>query len=141
MAINHRSLIRRKRSRSGATLVEFALIAPILFVFFVSCIEFSRINMIRNSMSSAAYEGARKGIIPGSTSAQVEATARASLSATGIVPESVVVTPTIITQTTPTVTVTITVLGSNNLWIAPMFTKGISITKSSTLSREKTTSN
>ena len=133
--------LRKRPRRSGAALVEFALVAPILFLFFVACIEFSRVNMIRNSISIAAYEGARKGIIPGSTSAQVEATARASLSATGIVPETVVVTPAVITQTTPTVTVSITVLGSKNLWISPMFTKGISLTKSSSLSREKTTGN
>jgi len=126
--------------RRGAALVEFALMAPIMFMFFIACIEFSRANMLRNSMSIAAYEGARKGIIPGSTAAQVEATARASLASAGIVPESVVVNPAVLTQTTPVVTVTITALGSKNLWISPMFTKGMKLTKSSSLSREKTTS-
>lgn len=134
---------RRKlpTSRLGAVLVEFALIAPILFVFFVACIEFSRVNMIRNSVATAAYEGARRGIIPGSTAPQAQAAARASLSAAGIIPESVVITPAELTPATPLVTVTITVQGSKNLWISPLFTKGISITKASTLSRERTTAN
>ncbi|MGC4005534.1 MAG: pilus assembly protein [Pirellulales bacterium] len=136
------SSARRNRKRRplqrGAALVEFALVAPILFMFFMACIEFSRINMIRNSIAISAYEGARRGIIPGATAAQAEATARASLAATGITPQSVTVSPATLTTSTEVVTVTVTAAGANNLWISPLFSGGMVLTKSASLSREKT---
>ena len=59
-----------QRRRAAAT-VEFALVAPLLFLTFFAAVEFSRANMVRHTVDIAAYEGARQGIIPGATADDV----------------------------------------------------------------------
>ena len=64
--------------RTAAVVVEFAICAPILFLFFFASLEFSRVNMIRQSVENAVYEGARRGIVPGATAANCRAWPRPS---------------------------------------------------------------
>ncbi|HIK92418.1 MAG TPA: pilus assembly protein [Planctomycetes bacterium] len=52
-------------SRHGATIVEFALVAPIFFILLFGGIEFATLSTIRATSHNAAYEGARKLVIPG----------------------------------------------------------------------------
>lgn len=47
------------RSESGASMVEFALIAPILFMFLFGIIDFGRALFQYNNLTNAAREGAR----------------------------------------------------------------------------------
>ena len=47
------------RTRRGATTVEFAIVAPVFFLFLLASIEFSRLNIIRHTADNAAYEAAR----------------------------------------------------------------------------------
>ena len=74
MKTNRSSL---RRTRTAAVVVEFAICAPILFLFFFASLEFSRVNMIRQSVENAVYEGARRGIVPGATAANCRASAQA----------------------------------------------------------------
>src|SRR3989304_7544629 len=77
---------RRRRTRAAAVVVEFAICAPILFLFFFASLEFSRVNMIRQSVENAVYEGARRGIVPGATADNCRASALTvlnSISASG----------------------------------------------------------
>ncbi|QDT06667.1 TadE-like protein [Rubripirellula lacrimiformis] len=68
--------IRRRRrcgqSRLGASAVEFAIIANILLLIILTCMEFARMNMVRNLAQDAAYYAARHAIVPGATSAEAE---------------------------------------------------------------------
>ena len=48
-------------------MVEFAIIANLLFVLVLTCIEFARMNMVRNLAQDAAYFAARQTIVPGAT--------------------------------------------------------------------------
>src|SRR3989304_687459 len=78
--------IRGSQSRSGVVVVEFAICAPLLFMFFFASLEFSRVNMIRQSIENAVYEGARRGIVPGATADNCRASALTvlnSISASG----------------------------------------------------------
>ena len=50
--------------RRGAVAVEFAITVPFLFLILFGSIEFSRANMLRQTVSQAAYEAARRGDIP-----------------------------------------------------------------------------
>jgi len=78
--------VKRFQARAGAVVTEFAICAPLLFFFFFASLEFSRVNMIRQSVENAVYEGARRGIVPGATAANCQASAQAvlnSISATG----------------------------------------------------------
>tara|TARA_R110002111_G_C5819473_1_gene356899 strand:- start:50 stop:433 length:384 start_codon:yes stop_codon:yes gene_type:complete len=56
----------------GASTVEFAIIANVLFLLIMTCIEFGRLNMVRNLAQDAAYYAARQAVVPGATSAEAE---------------------------------------------------------------------
>ena len=53
--------------RRGAAAVEFAICANIFFVLIFTCMEFARMNMIRNLAQDAAYFAARQAMVPGAT--------------------------------------------------------------------------
>lgn len=59
--------MRRGRSR-GQALVEFALVAPFLFILLLSVIEFARFIYYSETLNSAVREGARFAIVHGSES-------------------------------------------------------------------------
>ena len=61
-----------RRRRLGATVVEFAIVAPLLFLFIFAMIEFGRMVMVEQILTNAAREGARRGILEQSTRAEVE---------------------------------------------------------------------
>lgn len=53
--------------RCGAATVEFAIVANIMFVMVLTCIELARLNMVRNMAQDAAYFAARQAVVPGAT--------------------------------------------------------------------------
>ncbi len=123
--------------RSGATAVEFAITAPVFFLLLCGAFEFSRVNMIRHSIHNAAYEGSRRGIVPGASVDDVETTTAAVLGTVGTNGAVVTVTPSVIEHDTPEVTVDIQVPVGSNGWIAPIFFAGQSLECSCTLAREE----
>jgi len=131
-----RCLANSRDARSGATLVEFALVAPILFVFMCTCFEFGRMTMMRASIANAAYEGARRASVPGSTASQASQAAVSVLSASGISSSTVTVNPTVFDASTRDVTVTVAVRYADNAWISAMFVGNATLQRSCTMSRE-----
>ena len=121
--MNAHSRPRRKtrvvRTRSAAVVVEFAICAPILFMFFFASLEFSRVNMIRQSVENAVYEGARRGIVPGATAADCRNSAQAVLNSISARDATISVTPMVITNDTSEVTVAVTVPVNKNSWVIP----------------------
>ncbi len=77
---------RLRKNESGQTLVEFALIASLLFLILFGIIEFGRIFHAYLVVTSAAREGARKAAVTGDSAAIANAiqAAIASLSATAV---------------------------------------------------------
>ena len=63
----------KRRNRKGATAVEFALIAPAIFLLVMGLMEWARFEMIRQVSSTAAFSAARVGTLPGATTSDVEA--------------------------------------------------------------------
>ena len=63
---------RRKLARRGTSAVEFALVAPIFFLFLMGTIEFGRVMMVQNVLINAAREGCRAAIIQGATASSVQ---------------------------------------------------------------------
>ena len=61
-----------RRNRKGATAVEFALIAPAIFLLVMGLMEWARFEMIRQVSSTAAFSAARVGTLPGATTSDVE---------------------------------------------------------------------
>lgn len=123
-------------NRDGATVVEFAVTAPILFLLLFGCWEVSRANMLRNLARSAAYEGARKGITPGATADEVRDNAQALLDAVGVRGASIAVTPATITKNTTTVAVDISIPINSNTYVVPFFFRDKQMQSSCVMTRE-----
>lgn len=128
---------RRPRNRRGATTVEFALCAPILFLFTFASFEFSRVNSLRQSAENAAYEGCRRGIVPGATTDDVRASAQLVLDSVLANNATVAVTPSVITADTVEIGVDITIPLDDNAWVIPKFFDGRDVAASLTLARER----
>jgi Flp pilus assembly protein TadG len=125
-------------NRAGTTTVEFALTFPLLILLLFGAVELSHANMVLNATEAAAYEGARRGIIPGAESSTCINAAQLTLDIAGIRNSSIEVTPSdLLTSDAPTVRVTIDVPYASNTIVAPLFTRDLRIIRSCELTRER----
>lgn len=62
----------RRRTQRGQSLVEFALVAPLLLLVILGTIEFSFLYQSTNTVNFAAREGARVGAVLGPTDAAAD---------------------------------------------------------------------
>jgi len=76
-------LFRPLRSGRGQSMVEFALILPMLILLVMGVIDFARAFNVMQVVTNAAREGARVGIIPSSTNGDVTGTVTTYLSSAG----------------------------------------------------------
>ena len=60
-----------RKKRRGAAAVEFAVVAPLFFLMIFGMIEFGRMIMVQQLLTNASREGARLGVLDGSTMADV----------------------------------------------------------------------
>jgi len=127
----------RRSSRRGATVVEFALVAPIFFLFLLTSFEFGWLNVMRHTADNAAYEAARNAMVPGATAAEAVAKANSILKIVGARDAKVTVTPSVLTTSTKEVTVAVDLPMNRNALIVPHFTKDRTLHSSSTLRTER----
>lgn len=99
----------KRRNRRGATAVEFAVIAPIFFLVIFGGIEFASVHITQCAMENAAFEGARRGIVPGAKASTCKAAAEALMDGAGLNEFSVTVNPATITPLTESVRVSVSV--------------------------------
>lgn len=125
------------RSRRGIVTVEFAITAPIFFLFLLAAFEFGWLNVMRHSADNAAYEAARTVIVPGASAAEATAKANKILSAVGAKGAKINITPNNITNATTEVTVAIDVPMSSNGLLTPRFTGKTVLHSESTLKTER----
>lgn len=125
------------KQRRGVTSVEFAVVAPILFLFVFSAIEFNRMNMIRHTANNAAYEAARRSMVPGGTSGEATDFANRMLATLGIKNSTVAISPDPIEESTALVNVTVSVPLNENAWFS-RFGRDKTIVSSCTLMTERT---
>ncbi len=126
-----------KTNRTGATIVEFAIVAPIFFVLLLAGIEFATLGTIRSTAHNAAYEGARKLVIPGANPNDGIDEATRILGIVGVDKLTVTTDPTTIDDTTQEITLNISIPYDDNAVFVPYFTGGITITSSVTLKTER----
>jgi Flp pilus assembly protein TadG len=136
IAIIQAGWTRFRADRNGAIVVEFALTAPILFLFLFAGLEFGRYNMISQTVNNAAFEAARHCIVPGATAADGQTAGMNVLTYTGIKGGTVSISPNPILNTTTQVTATVSVPRSQNLWFTPMFTGTGTATKTYTMTTD-----
>src|SRR5687768_16093542 len=124
-------------TRCGAAAVEFALTAPIFFLFLLAAFEFGWLNVIRHTAENAAYEAARHAMVPGATVAEARTKANRLLRIVGARGARVTVTPNPLTTESEQVTVAVDIPMRRNGLIVPRFTKRTTISASSTLRTER----
>jgi Flp pilus assembly protein TadG len=128
---------RRRQTRRGATVVEFAIVAPVFFLFLLAAFEFGWFNVMRHTADNAAYEAARHAMVPGATAAEARDKANSILNIVGTRGANVRVTPAIVTPDTEEITVTIDVPMNRNALILPRFMRNKTIRAASTLRTER----
>ena len=69
--------------RRGATAVEFAIVAQVLFACVFAAFEFSRLHVMRNMAQDAAYLTARNSMVPGASDSEAKAHAEELLAMVG----------------------------------------------------------
>lgn len=133
--IPHRQ--RHREQRSGTTITEFAVVAPIFFLVLFASFEFIRINTIRNAANNVAYAMARQAMVPGANAADIEANNQDILTVLNVQGHTVTFTPPVIGPDTDRVTVEIRIPLGQNGWIAPKFTGNRDLVAGSTLFTER----
>jgi len=116
---------RSCRQRRGAAAVEFAFVAPVFFILVFGMIEFGRMVMVQQVLTNASREGARKAVLDGSTTADVQNTVVTNMADANITIDNTNIT---INPTNPAtanygdpITVTVSVPFSQVSWLpAPM---------------------
>lgn len=125
------------RKRRGVSLVEFSLVLPVFLMILFGGFEFARICLVRNAANNAAYQAARRVMVPGATVADANAEVSRVMSVFGVNQYTVTVNPTPITLATDRVTVSIDIPANQCGWITPMFTNALVIHAGSTLFAER----
>ncbi len=118
-------------------MVEFSLVVPVFLMILFAGFEFSRICLVRNAAHNAAYQAARRVMVPGATVADAQAEATRLLSILGVNSFTLTVNPSPITLAADRVTVSINIPASQCGWITPRFTNSLTIRAGSTLIAER----
>ena len=126
---------RRRVRRRGAAVVEFALCVPVLFMCLAFLWEFSRAEMIRQTVATAAYEGARQAIVEGGSAADAQQMAQSVIDAVGTQNATITITPSTVTSATTQVQVTVSAPLNGNALVTPFFFKDFEISSEMTLRR------
>lgn len=120
------------KSRRGAVTVEFAVVVPLIFLLFLGGLELTSLNFARQSLGNAAYESARKVIIPGGTAQDGVKEGKQQMTIIGL-GNGVSVT---VSETAATVTSTVSVPARNVSWGLVRFSGGSVLRESCTLTKE-----
>ena len=128
---------RTRKSRRGATTVEFALTLPLFVLFLMASFEFGWMNVLRHTADNAAYEAARYAMVPGGTAAEAKARASSLLKIIGARDAVVTVSPATLSATTDEVTVSIDIPMKSNGLVVPKFTKKKTLHAEATMRTER----
>ena len=129
---------RRRWSRRGAAVTEFAVVAPVFFLMVVGFLEFGRALMVQQVLINASRVGARQAITTSATTSNVEDIVEdytAGVAVPGVViavsPDPAGANP------GDTITVTTSVAFSDVSWMAaPWFLGDTTLTASSQMRKE-----
>jgi Flp pilus assembly protein TadG len=126
-------------NRRGASAVEFAIVAPIFFLVVLGIIEFGRMSMVQQIITNAAREGARVGVLDGSTFNSVNTKVQQYLSASAIKGANVTVNPNPPSSAgfDQPVSVSVSISFSDVSWLpSPFFLKKTTLTANAVMRRE-----
>lgn len=130
----------RARDRKGAAVVEFAVIAPLFFLLILGIVEFGRAMMVKQVLTNASREGARRAVIESATIPEVEDLVQKYLAGASISGASVSVTPAALDTLGlgDPVSVQVSVPFNSVSWLpAPWFLGGNVLSEASTMRAER----
>lgn len=128
-----------RKDRRGAAAVEFAVVAPVFFLLVFGMIEYGRMVMVQQIITNASREGARIGVLDGSTSSDVTTAVQGYLTSAAIRGADVTVTPSPPSSAGYGAPVTVNVsVGFNQVsWLpSPMFLGGKTLSATTVMRRE-----
>jgi Flp pilus assembly protein TadG len=129
----------RSSRRRGASAVELAVVAPVFFVLVFGLIEFSRMVMCYQVLTSAAREAARVGAVPGTNSGDVTDRGNDVLAAGAVAGATISVVPAEVAGLDQGQTFTVTAQGNFGAlgWLpVPQWLGGRVLQSSVTMTRE-----
>jgi Flp pilus assembly protein TadG len=128
-----------RRNRRGAAAVEFAVVAPLFFLLVFGMIEFGRMVMVQQVITNASREGARRAVLDGTTTTDVNTAVDNYLSGAGVAGATVTVTPdppSLAGYGEP-VTVSVNIPFDEVSWLpTPMFLSGKEMSATTVMRRE-----
>ena len=130
----------RLRNRRGATLVEFAIVAPVLFLLILGMAEFGRMVMVQQILTNASREGARRAILEHAAASEVETFVGDYLTNTSVSGATVTVAPGTLTKIGfgDPVTITVAVPYAQVSWVpAPRFLGEVNLSGRSVMRAER----
>lgn len=128
----------RARRRDGVAAAEFAVCLPLVMVLLLGTLEASTTIFLKQSLSIAAYEGARVAITPGANASDVMAKGMSILQERRVVGGSVSISPTPL-DAVPERTwlkITVTAPAKGNSLVQGMFMSGHMLTGSASMMKE-----
>ena len=133
-----RNKAQASRARSGAAMIELALFLPVFFMITMATVETCRVLYLRQSLSIAAYECARLGIVPGMSRDALDAQSSVILHARNVKGAVLKTTPSNIDSLKygDTLAVTITVALDENALLGTWFYRGKSVSETTTIMAE-----
>ncbi len=128
-----------RKKRRGAAAVEFAVVAPIFLLLVFGMIEYGRMVMVQQVITNASREGARVGVLDGSTNMDVTGIVNQYLNSGSISGANITVTPTNPEDAMfgDPVTVTVDIPFSQVSWLpSPMYLGGTTLSATTVMRRE-----
>jgi hypothetical protein len=83
-ALNEQVVRRRRRSDSGAELIELAIVLPILLIVVAGIVDFGFLFRRYEAITNAAREGARVAILPNFNDVDVQERVKQYIDSTGL---------------------------------------------------------
>jgi Flp pilus assembly protein TadG len=77
------------KPRRGISALEFGIIGPVFLLFVLGIIEWGRVYMVQGQLTEAARQAVRRGVVEGTTTAQITSTAVNYLQNIGIAGDTV----------------------------------------------------
>jgi Flp pilus assembly protein TadG len=128
-----------RKKRRGASVVEFAIVAPVFFLLIFGMIEYGRMVMVQQVLTNATREGARRAVLDGATTNDIRNVVQEYLTNSSIGNATVSVSPDPPSSAGSGEPVTVTVsIGFDQVsWLpSPMFLGGKTMTAESVMRRE-----
>lgn len=132
-----------QRNRRGVAAAEFAVCLPVIVLIVLATIEACTMVFLKQSLSIAAYEGARAGLAQSATNTTVTRAAEQVLTERRVNRGTVTLSPANLTAIAPGeyFTVTATAPATGNSVIPVSFYRGRTLSGSATLMKEFRSSN